>query len=210
MKNSAIIFDIGNVLVDWNPRYLFEGLIEGSEELEYFLNEIVPLSWHRSFDLGGSMAEGCRARAIQFPDHHDNIIAYEARWSETICGEIEGSIALLQALSAKGYDIFALSNFPAEQWLAFESDYCFTDLFKDKVISGREGIAKPDPQIFDLAISRFDIKPSETLFIDDRADNIFAATAKGMQTHQFSTPENLARYLVENNWLNASEVKCLK
>lgn len=200
---KAVIFDIGNVLVDWNVRYLFERLEPDAARLKYFLSEVVPLSWHTRFDLGTSMREGVKARAELYPDYEELLDAYEARFDETIGGVIEGSLQILKDLDEKGYPLFALSNFPKEQWDIFEASYAFTRVFADKVISGREGIAKPDQAIYELAHQRFGVEPAETLFIDDRQENIDAALTYGFQAYHFQGADGLGDWLSANGWLQS-------
>ena len=131
------------VCVDWNVRYLFDRLEPDPERLSFFLNEVVPLSWHHQFDLGKSMAEGCAERATDYPEYAGLLEAYHTRFDETIGGVIEGTMRVLKDLDDADYPVYALSNFPEEQWLEFERAHAFTRVFAYKVISGREKIAKP-------------------------------------------------------------------
>lgn len=192
---TAIIFDIGNVLISWDPKNLYKKLITDQQELDWFCREVVTLDWHTHHDAGLSMQEGIKNLTAQYPDYADEIAAFDTRWAETIGEAIDGMQELMQKLEAQNLPMFAITNYSAEKYPEFERDYPFAAHFKDVLVSGREGIVKPAPEIYDLAIKRFGIIPEQTLFIDDRAENIHAAAEFGIQGHIFTGYDNLAKEL---------------
>jgi len=192
---ESVIFDIGNVLVRWDPRFLYETLIPDPGERDWFLREVVPLSWHTQHDRGRSFAETIPERQRQFPDYGELIAAFYERWEETIAGPIAGSVDILERLAEAGIPLYAMTNYSAETFPAFRRRFAFAARFRDIVISGEEGMVKPDPRLYDRAIRRFGVDPARTAFIDDRQDNVEAARAKGMHGLRFQDPETLARDL---------------
>ncbi len=191
MTVNAVIFDIGNVLVEWDPRRLYSQLIKDPDELEWFLDKVVPLSWHTDHDRGRPFAESIAERQRLWPAYHDLIALFYERWEETIGPPIAGTVEILEALDDKGIAVFALTNYSAETFPAFRRRFPFAKRFRDIVVSGEEGMVKPDPRLYDLAIRRFGIKPEATVFIDDRLDNIKAANAKGLRGGHFIGAEDL-------------------
>lgn len=188
---KTILFDIGNVFVHWDPRFLYEKLIPDSAELDRFLTDVVTLEWHTEHDRGKSFKEGTSELAVRFPEHEDLIMAYDTRWAETIRGQIDGTVHILERLVDQGTRVYALTNFSAEKWPPFCREYAFTDLFEGVVVSGEEKLVKPDPAIFQIAIDRYGLDPATTLYVDDRLENIEAAEAKKMQGHHFTSPAKL-------------------
>ena len=192
---NAIIFDIGNVLISWDPKNLYKKLIADKEELDWFCTHVVNLEWHTHHDAGLPMQEGIKNLTAKHPDYRDLIAAFDTRWAETIGEEIAGMLDIMQSLSTQNIPQFAITNYSAEKYPEFERDYAFAGHFKDVVVSGREGIVKPAPAIYELAIERFGITPEQTLFIDDREENIHAAAKFGIQGHVFTGHDNLLREL---------------
>ncbi len=189
---DAVIFDIGNVLVAWDPRFLYEPLISDPDELEWFLSEVVPLEWHTAHDRGRPFAESIAERQRAFPDHAELIALYYSRWNDTIGPPIAGSVAILERLDDAGIPVFALTNYSAETFPDFRRRFAFSRRFRDVVVSGEEGMVKPDPRLYDRAIRRFGVVPSRTVFIDDRRENVEVAIAKGMHGIRFTDPAALA------------------
>lgn len=194
---EAVIFDLGGVLVDWDPRHLYRDLIADEAALERFVTEVCPMSWHRRLDAGESFAAAIAERITQFPREAALIRAYDTGWPRMFKGQIAGTVDLLSALDAAGMPLYAITNFPTEKWSEFLASYPFSQRFRDVIVSGREGIIKPDRRIYDLAMRRFQVRPEHTLFIDDRADNAAAAAAVGFRTHHFSDPARLEAALRE-------------
>lgn len=185
MKTDAIIFDIGNVLVDWNPDFLLSKLLPDADAIARFRMEAVTERRILAMDLGQSWDDQLAEIEADAPQHLATATAYADRWVETISGAIQESVDLLRAVRARGIPVFALSNFGAENFAKTESEYPFLKEFDDRVVSAYVGMIKPDPQIYRLAIDRFGVDPAATLFIDDRPENIAAAVECGLQGHLF-------------------------
>ena len=198
---TSIIFDIGKVLVDWDPRYLYEQLIHDEDELNYFLEHVVTLIWHTEHDRGLTMAEGIKNLVAAYPEHAELIKVYDDRWFETLGDPINGMEALVGELDQAGIPLYGLSNFSAEKFSAFAENFPPLKPMRDIIVSGEEGIVKPDPAIFELAITRFSVAPEATLFIDDREDNTEAAKKAGFKTHLFVDAATLRADLVSLNLL---------
>lgn len=198
---NAVIFDIGQVLIEWDPRFLYEKLVADREKLEHLLANIVTLEWHTAHDAGLPMVEGVRRLSAQFPDHADLIDLFRIRWFETLGPVIDGSITALKALYDAKMPLYALTNFSAETFPEFARRYPFMGYFKDVLVSGEVGMVKPDPRIFELAATRFQVDPARTLFIDDREANISAAKAQGFQTHLFTDAAKLQTGLKDRGLL---------
>lgn len=188
---AAVVFDIGNVIVRWHPRYLYSKLIDDPAELERFVSTIVTPEWHFQHDAGVSMDETIPALAARHPDYADLIRAYRPRWLETIGGAIEGTVALIERLDAAGVPLFAITNFSAEVWPPFTTAYPVVNRFRDVVVSGEIGLIKPDPRIYTHALNRFGLTSGTALFIDDRQENVDAANANGFIGHLFTKPDAL-------------------
>lgn len=196
MTISSVVFDIGNVFVEWDPRRLYEQLIADKDELDAFLRDVVNLDWHSEHDRGRPFKEGVRFLTRQFPQHEKLIQLFDTRWAETIGPAFPETVQCLKQLIDASVPCFALTNFSAEKWPEFYRDYEFPKLFKGVVVSGEEKLIKPDPAIFELTINRFNLNPTETLFIDDRLDNVQAAESCGMVGYHFTQPAALRPHLV--------------
>jgi 2-haloacid dehalogenase len=194
-KPTAVVFDIGRVLFDWNLRFLFEKLIDEPEQLDRFLAHVVTEEWHFQNDAGRPLAEMMPELKGRFPRHASLIDAYAARFNETIDRPIESSHALVRRLHAAGVPLFALTNFGAEFFAGFRPTEPIFDLFEDIVVSGEECVAKPDPAIFAIAEKRFGRAPGELFFTDDNPANVGAAQARGWHAHLFDDAAGLEREL---------------
>ena len=182
---SAVVFDVGRVLFQWDLRHLFSRLIEDPAELEWFCTTVVTEQWHFQHDQGRPLAEMVPERIAQYPDYARHIEAYATRFNESVPGPVPGSLELVGALDAAGMPLYAITNFGAEFWDGFRPTQPVFDRFRDVVVSGVEKIAKPDPAIFALAAHRFGHAPAQMLFVDDNGENIAAARALGWQVHHF-------------------------
>jgi 2-haloacid dehalogenase len=192
---EAVVFDIGGVLVDWNPRHLYRQVFDDEEAMERFLDRICTSEWHDAHDRGASMVESCARLADAHPDHASEIRAWANRSEEMIGGVFEDTIEILRELTGAGIACYALSNMEAETFpLRFER-FPFFGLFDGIVISGLEGMAKPDPEIFELLLDRFGLVPEATVFIDDNIGNLRPASDLGLATVHFESPEGLRRSL---------------
>ena len=200
---DAIIFDVGNVLYQWDIRHLYARLIDDPVALDHFVTTVVTPEWHFQHDAGRPLAEMVAELAAEYPQHAELIGHYVPRWLETIPGPVPGMIDLAEKLALLGYPLFGITNFGVEFWDIFRPTAPIFDLFRDIVVSGAEKLVKPDPAIYHLAIERFGIDPSRALFIDDRQDNIESAVACGLQGHVFRDTATLlaeleARGILEN------------
>ena len=188
---SIAIFDVGHVLFEWDPRFLFEKLIADPDELDWFLSHVVTKDWHFEADAGRPLATMLEERIAQFPDHEALIRAYAQRWNETVPGPVPGSHDLVRALHDRAVPLYAITNFGHEFWAGFRPEQPIFDLFEDILVSGTEKMMKPDAAIYALAIKRFDVDPAQCLFIDDRIENVRGAEAAGMHGHVFQDAEAL-------------------
>ena len=200
---DAIIFDVGNVLYQWDIRHLYAQLIDDPLELDHFVTTIVTPEWHFQHDAGRPLAEMVDELTARFPEHATLIAQYVPRWLETIPGPVPGMIDLAERLALLGYPLFGITNFGVEFWDMFRPTAPIFDLFRDIVVSGAEKLVKPDPAIYHLAIARFAIDPARTLFIDDREDNVASAIACGLQGHVF---RNIATLEAELATLGVTEI----
>lgn len=182
---DAVVFDIGGVLLDWNPRYLYERLIDDPDELTRFLTEVCTLEWNLTFDAGTSFDEGCRALALEHPQHEELIHAW-TRQAEMVRGEIAGTRAVVELLHAAGVPLFLLTNMPAGVFEERRRTYDVFEYFGGAVVSGRDGVLKPSREAFDLVLARFGLVAERTLFIDDSERNTRAAADAGFVVHHFS------------------------
>jgi 2-haloacid dehalogenase len=184
-RPSAVVFDIGRVLYDWDLRYLFEKLIADPAELDWFLAHVITEEWHFQSDGGRPLAKMVPELKARFPQHAALIDAYVARFGETLPHEIPGTHDIVRRLAARGVPLYALTNFGAEFWAGTRPGWPIFDLFEDVVVSGEERVAKPDPAIFMIAERRFGHAPGELFFTDDNPANVAAARERGWQAHLF-------------------------
>ncbi len=191
MAVKAVVFDVGRVLYEWDRRYLFEKLIEDREELDRFLDIVVPLQWHEQHDAGRPINGMIAERIAEFPAHENLLCAYRDRWLETIPGPVPGVHALVESLAMRNVPLFAITNFGADFWEMFRPTAPIFDRFEDIVVSGFEKLMKPDPAIYSLALRRFGLAPGDGLFIDDNIANVEAARANGFVAHHFRDAESL-------------------
>jgi 2-haloacid dehalogenase len=197
----AVVFDVGNVLYQWDMRRLFAQLIDDQTELDWFLNHVVTEDWHFQHDAGRPLAEMVPERIAEFPAYADHIHAYATRFVETIPGPVPGSLALVEALHARGVPLFGITNFGAEFWDQFRPTAPVFDKFTDIIVSGVERLVKPDPAIYQLALARFALAEGDALFVDDRLENVEAAQANGFVGHQFHNADALGEVLSANGLL---------
>lgn len=196
MEVRAVVFDVGNVLYHWHPRYLYERLIADDRALDMFVREVVTPEWHFQHDAGRPFAETSAELIARFPQHEALISAWGPRFNDSVGGPIEGVHALVAALDAGGIPLYGITNFSAEFWPPFRRrEAALFDRFRDIVVSGRERLVKPDPEIYALALCRFGLRAGEGLFVDDSRANVEAAAANGFAAHHFTGAASLARAL---------------
>ena len=199
MKN--IVFDLGGVLIDWNPRYLYRKIFSSTEEMDWFLNHICTSEWNSRQDAGRPFAVGQAELKAKYPRYSAQIDDYFLRWEEMLGGLIKGSVEILKELYDKGYRLYALSNWSAETLPLAQERYNFFPLFSGMVISGKEKTIKPDPGLYKILLSRYQLDPAETLFIDDHSENTIAAAKLGMKTIDFVSPLQLREELTKRGIL---------
>lgn len=192
---DAVIFDIGGVLIDWNPRYLYRKLFDDEQAMERFLAEVATMEWHEANDRGVPFAVTCRELADRHPEYAEQIWAWGRRSEEMVAGPIDGTVEILGELRRRSVRCYALTNMEAETYPRRLERFAFLGWFDGTVVSSAEGIIKPDPEIFERLLERFGLAPERTLFVDDSARNVAAAAALGIQTEQFRSPEALRRRL---------------
>ena len=188
---SAVVFDLGGVLIDWDPRYLYRTLFDDEVAMEEFLATVTTQEWNRAQDAGRPWAEAVEELSKRHPQKRDLIEAYWRRWPETLGEAIEPTVALLAELRSTGIRLYALSNWSGETFPLARPRYPFLELFDGIVISGDERLAKPDPRIFAVLLERYGLAAGETLFIDDHAPNVEAAAALGFTALRFVAAADL-------------------
>ncbi|TGX52750.1 HAD family phosphatase [Sphingomonas gei] len=194
---SAVIFDVGNVLFDWQPRKLYERLIEDDQALDAFLANVVTKDWHFQHDAGRPFAETSAELASAHPEHAELIQAWGPRFNETLEDPVPGMPEIVRALDAAGVPLFAITNFSGEFWRAWAPLHAeLFDRFRDILVSGDEKLVKPDPAIYALALGRFGLEGPDAVFVDDSAANIDGANAAGIHGVLFTSAEDFRAELV--------------
>jgi 2-haloacid dehalogenase len=189
---KVIIFDLGGVLMDWNPYYLYcEKLGIDRQIVDQFLKEVDFSGWNKEQDRGRSFAEATAELTLRFPEYSEMIYAYDARYLDSVGGSFQPVVDILSKLKHAGYKLFVLSNWPAEKFNLVRPQYPFFDWFDGMVISGEVGLVKPEQAIFELLLERIGHPASECLFIDDHVSNISVASELGFQTIQFLSAQQL-------------------
>lgn len=185
MQPDIAVFDIGNILIRWDPRNLYTRIFADRREMERFLTEVLPPDWNLEQDRGRPWAEGEAEAIARHPSYAAAIRAFRARWHEMLPGAIEENVVLLEALRAKGVPTYAITNFAADTFAEAEERFPFLKGFKGVICSGREGLLKPDPAIFELFLQRFGLKAANCAYIDDSAANVTAAEKAGFHAIHF-------------------------
>jgi len=191
MRPRAVIWDIGNVMVRWDPRTLYSKIFPDPAERERFLTSVCTMDWHLAHDLGVTFAENRAPLLERHPEYADEIHAWEDRWWEMFSGAIPETEAAIEALNAAGVAQYGLSNMSHEVIDGIVALSPAFDRLEDIVISAETAVMKPDPRIFAQACQRFGLEPAEALFVDDSAKNIVGAKALGFHTHHFADPAAL-------------------
>jgi 2-haloacid dehalogenase len=196
MRPTTVVFDLGGVLVDWDPRYLYRQLFDDPDEMESFLADVTTAEWNAHQDAGRPWAEAVELLVAEHPERRELIEAFHRRWPEMLAGEIPGTVEVLADLRAEGIRLVALSNWSAEMFPVARERFDFLAWFEGIVISGDVGVNKPDRRIFEYLMEHFGIEPSATLFVDDSSANVEAAKALGFGAIQFTDAGALRRELV--------------
>jgi 2-haloacid dehalogenase len=191
-RRSVAIFDLGGVLLDWSPRYLYRKLFDGDEAaMEHFLATVCTTQWNERQDAGRTFAEGVQELLPEHADKLELIEAFGKRFAEMVPGAIEGSVEVLAELKAGGVPIYAITNWSAETFPPQRKRFEFLSWFRGIVVSGMEGVIKPDPRIFRILCERYAVAPESAVFVDDVAKNAVAASALGLHGIHFRSPEQL-------------------
>jgi len=196
-RRTVAVFDLGGVLLDWNPRYLYRKLFDGDEAaMEHFLATVCTTEWNECQDAGRTFAEGTRALLPQHADKIELIEAFGKRFDELIAGPIAGAVEVLAEVKQRGVPLYSITNWSAETFPPQFVRFPFLSWFDGIVVSGLEGVIKPDPRIFRILCERYRVAPKSAVFIDDVAANAAAAAALGIHGIHFRSPEQLRRELV--------------
>jgi len=194
---QAILFDFGNVLLEWNPRHIYRRYFPNDEAaMEHFLHEVNFMEWNAQQDKGRSFAEGVAELSREFPDYANLIQAYHDNWSESIGDPVAGTVEIMKRLKEAGYPVYGLSNWSSETFPMVRNKFIFFDLLDDIVISGEVGQIKPEPEIYEIALQRIGRPANECLFIDDSLANIEQARKMGFAVVHFQSPEQLETELI--------------
>ena len=191
-----VVFDIGNVLVRWDRRYLYRKIFDDEERMERFLATALGMDFVSHTDLAEDFASAIATQAERFPEFAGEVRMFHERWIETLGGPIDENVALLRRLRASGKPVYALSNFARETFALAERHHDFLSEFDDRVISGHVGVVKPDARIYEILFERVGRRPSELLFIDDLVANVRASEALGMAAIHFVPGVDLESELV--------------
>jgi 2-haloacid dehalogenase len=196
----AFLFDLGGVLIDWNPRYLYRKAY-GEAETEFFLANVCTGAWNLALDGGRSFDEAILEKQASWPEYRDAIGWWKSRWEEMLAGPIQETVDILEEIKDGGFEIHALTNWSAETFPMARERFGFLSWFRTIVVSGEVRLVKPDPEIYRVTALRCGFEPENTVFIDDSAVNVAAAKAFGFQAIRFTGAEDLRRTLQERGWL---------
>ncbi len=203
MNFKAIIWDLGNVLIDWNPKYVFDKQIKDEEKRKYFFQNICTMDWNEAQDAGYPIKQATEDLVAKHPDWKEHIEAYYGRWEEMLGGPIEGTVQIYNDLKqTTDLKFYALTNWSHELFPVALQRYPFLHLFDGRVVSGEEKMRKPDPRFYKLLLDRYALKAAEVLFIDDNERNIRAAETLGIKSIWFKNPQQLTVDLKELELLN--------
>jgi 2-haloacid dehalogenase len=200
-RPEVVVFDLGNVLISWDRRLLYASIFEDETELDHFLGEVYTLEANERLDRGQPLATFCAELAATHPRYESEIMALADRWIETIGPVVEGTVAILAELTQRGVPCYALSNWNADTYLIVEERYEFFGWFDGVTLSGREGVTKPDPEIYRRLFNTYGIDPLAALFVDDSAVNVEAARVLGMDAVLFTEPDELRHELTARGLL---------
>jgi 2-haloacid dehalogenase len=192
---KAVVFDLGGVLIDWDPRYLYRKLLDDEAAVEEFLATVCTPEWNAEQDRGRPFAEGVAELVERHPVHAVAITAYHERWPEMLGGAVGGTVEVLAELRAAGVPVYALTNWSAETFGVARERFEFLEWFDGVLVSGEERMIKPDPAIFRLLLDRFGLDPGATFYVDDSEPNVEAAGRLGFDAVRFRTPARLRRDL---------------
>lgn len=189
---KTVIFDLGGVLVDWNPDYVFKTIFDNEEEMKWFYDNICTPDWNEEQDAGRDLHEATELLVKQFPDHEHNIRAYYGRWEEMLKGPIHDTVEVFRELKeSRKYHLLALTNWSHQTFPIALKRFDFLHWFDGRVVSGEEKTRKPFRDIYETLINRYNVEPSTAVYIDDNARNLAPASELGMSTIHFRSPAQL-------------------
>lgn len=193
---DTVVFDLGGVLVDWNPEYLYRKVFETEDEMQFFLKNICTSAWNGQQDAGRPLEEATNWLVERHPEFEPHIRMYYGRWEEMLGGPIHDTVILLQRLhQQKSHRLLALTNWSQETFPIAQERYDFLQLFEGILVSGEEKLIKPDAQIYQLLIDRYQVDAPRAIFIDDNTKNVEGAKAVGLQATHYQSPQQLEREL---------------
>ncbi len=195
MTIKNIIFDVGNVFIFWNPYSLFKKYFKDKEEIDAFFKEISFHEMNLATDKGLPFKTAVDNAIKKFPHHKEALLAYDSEWPASLVGEVEGTVPLMLSLKKAGYNVYGLSNFSKEKFEVCIKTYKFAEHFDGLVLSADVCEAKPEPAIYKILLKKYNLKPEECVFLDDRQENLDTATSLGFKTILFSTAEKAAQEL---------------
>ena len=190
-KTTNIVFDLGKVLIDWDPRHLYRKLLPNENEMEWFLENVCNDEWNIKHDKGQSFDKGISELSKLYPQYTDLIKNWFDRWEEMLGGPIEDTVELLAELKKLDFPLYILSNWSAETYPKAEKIYAFLKWFDGKIISGEVGKVKPDPEIYHILTKKYNLEPKNSVFIDDKLINIEAANLIGFHGIHFKNAVSL-------------------
>ena len=194
---DAVVFDIGGVLVDWDPRHLYRKVIADGARMEVFLDQVCTPAWHAQHDLGVPFSSSIPALVSAYPEWTGEIRAWADRFQEMWSGPVPGSVEVLSTLQASDnrVPIYAATNWGSDNWRLAKTLFPFLGGFDGELVSADVRLLKPDPRFFDLLVDRFGLSPPSTLYIDDNPENVEAASQRGLVVYHFTRAEDLHRLL---------------
>ncbi|MGB4769951.1 MAG: HAD family phosphatase [Chitinophagaceae bacterium] len=193
---KTVIFDLGGVLIDWNPDYLYKTIFDSEEEMKWFYDNICTPDWNEEQDAGRDLNEGTEILVKKFPEHEHNIRAYYSRWEEMLNGPIHDTVEIFKELKASNfYQILALTNWSHQTFPIALERFDFLHWFDGKVVSGEEKTRKPFLDIYEMVINRYNVDPASAVYIDDNARNLVPARELGMAAIHFKNPAQLREEL---------------
>ncbi|RWY52358.1 HAD family hydrolase [Mucilaginibacter gilvus] len=194
---NTIIFDLGAVLIDWNPDYMYRTVFADEQQMRDFLTNVTTSDWNEEQDAGRTLQEGTELLVAKHPHHEENIRAFYGRWIEMLGDAFEGTVEIFKELKESGkYRIYALTNWSAETFPLAQQKFEFLNWFDGIVVSGAEKMRKPAPEFYQILLDRYNVNPQESLFIDDNYRNILAAEKMGINCIHFTSSEKLREELV--------------
>lgn len=196
-RATTVVFDVGNVLIRWDPRLLYRDLIPDDDRRDWFMQNVCTAAWNIEQDRGRSWEEAVALLVSRHPEWEAEIRAYDERWHETVPGIVEDSVAILAELKARGEKVYAITNFSREKWAESLIRFPFLRSFDGAIVSAHERLIKPDPAIYRLLLDRYGLVAEACIFVDDSHRNVEAARSVGMKAVHFVEPIDLRAELRE-------------